>query len=104
MLASNQARGQRGPSDRGQQIHAAVGVLLKARTIHTSPSAENHLRAMAACDGYRRRVETVIDRIRLREVTGRRTGCSRSGWASASALLGDPATVMLAEPVNRLDR
>jgi ABC-2 type transport system ATP-binding protein len=85
-----------------------VGVLLEARAIHTGRSAENHLRVMAATTGIgRRRVNEVIDLVGLREVAGKRAGAFSLGMGQrlgiASALLGDPETVMLDEPVNGLD-
>jgi ABC-2 type transport system ATP-binding protein len=85
-----------------------VGALLEARAIHTGRTAENHLRAMAATTGIgRRRVDEVIDRVGLREVASKRVGGFSLGMGQrlgiASALLGDPATVMLDEPVNGLD-
>jgi ABC-2 type transport system ATP-binding protein len=85
-----------------------VGVLLEARAIHTGRSAENHLRAMAATTGIgRRRVEEVIDLVGLREVASKRAGAFSLGMGQrlgiASALLGDPDTIMLDEPVNGLD-
>jgi len=85
-----------------------VGALLEARAIHTGRSAENHLLAMAATTGIgRRRVEEVIDLVGLREVASKRAGAFSLGMGQrlgiASALLGDPATVMLDEPVNGLD-
>jgi ABC-2 type transport system ATP-binding protein len=85
-----------------------VGALLEARAVHTGRSAENHLRAMAATTGIgRRRVEEVIDLVGLREVARKRAGAFSLGMGQrlgiASALLGDPATVMLDEPVNGLD-
>jgi ABC-2 type transport system ATP-binding protein len=85
-----------------------VGLLLEARAIHTGRSAENHLRAMAATTGIgRRRVQEVIDLVGLREVADKRAGGFSLGMGQrlgiASALLGDPATVMLDEPVNGLD-
>lgn len=92
--------------------HAAplheVGVLLEARAIHTGRSARNHLLAMAATTGIgRRRVDEVIDLVGLNEVAGKRAGAFSLGMGQrlgiASALLGDPATVMLDEPVNGLD-
>ena len=85
-----------------------VGALLEARAVHTGRSAANHLRVMAATAGVgRRRVEEVIDLVGLREVADKRAGAFSLGMGQrlgiASALLGDPATVMLDEPVNGLD-
>jgi ABC-2 type transport system ATP-binding protein len=85
-----------------------VGALLEARAIHTGRSARNHLLAMAATTGIgRRRVDEVIDLVGLHEVAGKRAGKFSLGMGQrlgiASALLGDPATVMLDEPVNGLD-
>ena len=85
-----------------------VGALLEARAVHTGRSATDHLRAMAATGGIgRRRVEEVIDMAGLREVAGQRAGAFSLGMGQrlgiASALLGDPATLMLDEPVNGLD-
>ena len=85
-----------------------VGVLLEARATHTGRSARNHLRALAATTGIgQRRVDEVIDLVGLREVAGKRAGNFSLGMGQrlgiASALLGDPATVMLDEPVNGLD-
>src|ERR1700732_757815 len=52
-----------------------VGALLEARAVHTSRSAANHLRAMAATTGIgRRRVDEVIDLVRLRDVAYHRAG------------------------------
>jgi ABC-2 type transport system ATP-binding protein len=85
-----------------------VGAMLEARAIHTGRSARNHLLAMAATTGIgRRRVDEVIDLVGLHEVADRRAGQFSLGMGQrlgiASALLGDPATVMLDEPVNGLD-
>ncbi|MGI4895597.1 MAG: ATP-binding cassette domain-containing protein [Janthinobacterium lividum] len=85
-----------------------VGALLEARAVHTGRSARNHLLAMAATTGIgRRRVDEVIEMVGLHEVAGRRAGQFSLGMGQrlgiASALLGDPATVMLDEPVNGLD-
>ena len=85
-----------------------VGALLEARAVHTGRSARNHLLAMAATVGIgRRRVDEVIDLVGLHEVAGKRAGKFSLGMGQrlgiASALLGDPATVMLDEPVNGLD-
>jgi ABC-2 type transport system ATP-binding protein len=85
-----------------------VGVLLEARAVHTSRSALNHLLAMAATAGIsRRRVDEVIDLVGLQDVARKRVGAFSLGMGQrlgiASALLGDPATIMLDEPVNGLD-
>jgi ABC-2 type transport system ATP-binding protein len=85
-----------------------VGALLEARAIHTGRSAVNHLLALAQTHGIpRRRVDEVIDLVGLRPVAHRRAGTFSLGMGQrlgiASALLGDPATVVLDEPVNGLD-
>jgi ABC-2 type transport system ATP-binding protein len=85
-----------------------VGLLLEARAIHTGRSARNHLLALAATHGIgRRRVDEVIALTGLQEVAGRRAGGFSLGMGQrlgiASALLGDPAVLILDEPVNGLD-
>jgi ABC-2 type transport system ATP-binding protein len=85
-----------------------VGLLLEARAVHTSRSARNHLRALAATHGIPgSRIEEVIELTGLREVAAKRAGGFSLGMGQrlgiASALLGDPATLILDEPVNGLD-
>ncbi len=87
---------------------AELGILLEARAVHTSRSAYNHLRALAQTNGVpRSRVDEVIELVGLGEVAGKRAGGFSLGMGQrlgiASALLGDPQTVVLDEPVNGLD-
>jgi len=92
--------------------HAAplrqVGALLEARSVHTGRSAANHLLALAQTHGIpQRRVDELIDLVGLRDVAKKRAGQFSLGMGQrlgiASALLGDPQTVILDEPVNGLD-
>jgi ABC-2 type transport system ATP-binding protein len=85
-----------------------VGALLEARAVHTGRSARNHLLALAATSGIpTRRVDDLIDLVGLTDVAGKRVGGFSLGMGQrlgiASALLGDPATLILDEPVNGLD-
>ncbi len=85
-----------------------VGALLEARAVHTGRSARNHLLAMAATAGIgARRVEEVIDMVGLADVASKRVGSFSLGMGQrlgiASALLADPETLILDEPVNGLD-
>jgi ABC-2 type transport system ATP-binding protein len=85
-----------------------VGALLEARSIHTGRSARNHLRALAQTHGIgKARVEELIDLVGLHDVATKRAGKFSLGMGQrlgiATALLGDPQTVMLDEPVNGLD-
>jgi len=85
-----------------------VGVLLEARSIHTGRSARNHLLALAQTHGIpRSRVDELIELVGLDDVARKRAGQFSLGMEQrlgiASALLGDPQTVMLDEPINGLD-
>jgi len=85
-----------------------VGALLEARSVHTGRSAYNHLLALAQTHGIpRRRVNELIDLVGLHDVARKRAGTFSLGMGQrlgiAAALLGDPQTVMLDEPVNGLD-
>jgi ABC-2 type transport system ATP-binding protein len=92
--------------------HAAplheVGALLEARSIHPGRSAFDHLMALAYTHGIpRRRVDEVIEMTGLSAVAKKRAGAFSLGMGQrlgiAAAMLGDPQTVMLDEPVNGLD-
>jgi ABC-2 type transport system ATP-binding protein len=85
-----------------------VGVLLEAKSVHGGRSAFDHLLAQAQTHGIpRRRVDEVIELTGLQSVAKKRAGSFSLGMGQrlgiAAALLGDPATVMLDEPVNGLD-
>ncbi|WP_329303303.1 ATP-binding cassette domain-containing protein [Streptomyces sp. NBC_00659] len=85
-----------------------VGALLEAKSIHPGRSAFDHLMAQAYTHGIpRRRVEEVIELTGLQTVAKKRAGAFSLGMGQrlgiAAALLGDPATIMLDEPVNGLD-
>lgn len=85
-----------------------VGVLLDAKAVHTGRTARNHLRAMAATHGIpRTRVDEVIELTGIGSVAGKRAGKFSLGMGQrlgiAAALLGDPHTLILDEPVNGLD-
>jgi ABC-2 type transport system ATP-binding protein len=85
-----------------------VGALLEAKAVHSGRSAYYHLLSLALTTGIpRRRVDEVIDMVGLRDVARRRVGGFSLGMGQrlgvAAALLGDPATLVLDEPVNGLD-
>lgn len=85
-----------------------VGALLEARAVHTGRSAYNHLLALAQTHGVpRSRVDELIDRVGIREVAKKRVGQFSLGMGQrlgiAAALIADPNTIILDEPVNGLD-
>jgi ABC-2 type transport system ATP-binding protein len=85
-----------------------VGALLEARAVHTGRSARDHLRVLAATHGLgKRRVDEVIDMVGLGAAADRRVGSFSLGMGQrlglGAALLGDPQTLILDEPVNGLD-
>ncbi|WP_432024736.1 ABC transporter ATP-binding protein [Streptomyces parvus] len=105
-------RGRSTVNGRSYATHPApltqVGALLEARSVHPGRSAFNHLTALAHTHGIpRRRVEEVIDIAGLTDAAHRRVKGFSLGMGQrlgiAAALLGDPATVILDEPVNGLD-
>ena len=87
---------------------AELGILLDARSVHPGLSARANLLALARTAGIgRRRVDEVIELAGLGEVAGTRAGGFSLGMGQrlgvAAALLGQPQTVVLDEPVNGLD-
>lgn len=85
-----------------------VGALLDAKAVHTGRTAYNHLLAMAATHGIgKARVQEVIGMTGLESVARKRVGGFSLGMGQrlgiAAAMLGDPATLILDEPVNGLD-
>jgi ABC-2 type transport system ATP-binding protein len=92
--------------------HAAplheVGALLDASSVHPARSAYHHLLALAQTSGIpRSRVDEVVEAVGLEGVARRKAGGFSLGMGQrlgiAAALLGDPDTVILDEPVNGLD-
>jgi ABC-2 type transport system ATP-binding protein len=85
-----------------------VGALLEAKSVHTGRSAYHHLLALAQTHGIpKQRVSELIDLVGLHDVARKRAGQFSLGMGQrlgiAAALLGDPATLILDEPVNGLD-
>ena len=85
-----------------------VGALLEARSVHPGRSAFNHLLFLAQSNGIgRRRVREVLERVGLQDVARKRAGSFSLGMGQrlgiATALLGDPPTLLFDEPVNGLD-
>jgi ABC-2 type transport system ATP-binding protein len=85
-----------------------VGALLEAKAFHPGRTARSHLTALAASNDIpRRRVADVLEITGLAAAADRRAGKFSLGIAQrlgiAAALLGDPAVLLLDEPVNGLD-
>jgi ABC-2 type transport system ATP-binding protein len=85
-----------------------IGALLDAKSIQGGRSAYDHLRWIARAAGLpRTRVDEVLDLVGLGEVAGRKVGGFSLGMSQrlgiATALLGNPETLILDEPVNGLD-
>lgn len=85
-----------------------VGALLDAKYVHPTRSARNHLRAMALTNGIpRARVDEMLELVGIADVADKRVGGFSLGMSQrlgiAAAMLGDPHTLLLDEPVNGLD-
>jgi ABC-2 type transport system ATP-binding protein len=86
----------------------AVGALLEAKSVAPGRSARDHLRVLAATHGIsRKRVDEVIAMTGLEAVAEKRVKGFSLGMGQrlgiATAMLGDPSTLVLDEPVNGLD-
>lgn len=85
-----------------------VGSLLDAGDAHKGRSARNHLRWIAMTHGLSKsRVDEVLQMVGMSEVAKTKVGKFSLGMRQrlglATALLGDPRTVILDEPANGLD-
>jgi ABC-2 type transport system ATP-binding protein len=85
-----------------------AGVVLEAAGFHPGRSGRDHLRVYCTASGYPlSRADEVLDLTGLTGAGGRRVrGYSlgmRQRLALATALLGDPAVLILDEPANGLD-
>lgn len=85
-----------------------VGTLLDASAVHPRRTAYKHLLSIAATHRIgKARVHQVMELAGIDAVAGKRVGGFSLGMKQrlgiASALLGDPRTIILDEPVNGLD-
>lgn len=85
-----------------------AGALLEAKAVHPGRTAYDHLRAMAATHHIPgTRVDEVIELTGLSAVARKRVRGFSLGMGQrlgiAHALLGDPQTVIMDEPINGLD-
>jgi ABC-2 type transport system ATP-binding protein len=85
-----------------------VGAVLEASSFHPGRSARNHLRVVATAAGLPlARADQVLAQVGLVGAARRRVGGFSLGMRQrlglATALLGDPAVLILDEPANGLD-
>ncbi|GAA4986613.1 ATP-binding cassette domain-containing protein [Actinopolymorpha pittospori] len=91
----------------GRPMHE-VGAVLDADAAHPGRTAFHHLACLARSNGIgKARVTAVLERVGLASVAHKRVGGFSLGMRQrlgiAGALLGDPAVILLDEPVNGLD-
>ncbi|MFK3979753.1 ABC transporter ATP-binding protein [Micromonospora sp. NPDC050397] len=94
--------------DRIRRPMREVGAVLDAGAAHPGRTAFHHLACLARSNGIGgARVSAVLERVGLAGVAQKRVGGFSLGMRQrlgiAGALLGDPAVVLLDEPVNGLD-
>ncbi|GAB3615613.1 hypothetical protein GCM10027416_01700 [Okibacterium endophyticum] len=86
----------------------SVGSMLDGSGAHRSRTARNHLAWVARSNGIpKRRVDEALDEVGLSDAARTRVGRFSLGMGQrlglAAALLGEPAALVLDEPVNGLD-
>jgi ABC-2 type transport system ATP-binding protein len=85
-----------------------VGAMIDAKAFHKNRTAKNHLLAIAAAAGLpKSRVNDVLETVGLTGAANKKVGQFSLGMTQrlgiAVALLGEPETLILDEPVNGLD-
>jgi ABC-2 type transport system ATP-binding protein len=85
-----------------------IGAFIDPGAAHGGRSAYHHLLWQAQAGGLpKRRVDEVLELVGLADVAGKKVGGFSLGMQQrlgiASALLGDPSTLLFDEPVNGLD-
>jgi ABC-2 type transport system ATP-binding protein len=94
--------------DRIRRPMHEVGAVLDADAAHPGRTAHHHLACLARSNGIgKARVTAALERVGLASVAHKRVGGFSLGMRQrlgiAGALLGDPAVILLDEPVNGLD-
>lgn len=85
-----------------------LGAMLDAHAVNRARTARNHLQGLAATHGISdTRVDEVLNLVGLASVARKRVGSFSLGMGQrlgiATAILANPTTLMLDEPVNGLD-
>jgi ABC-2 type transport system ATP-binding protein len=86
----------------------SVGAVLESTGFHPARTGRDHLRVVASAARFSAaRIEALLDLVGLASAADRRVGGYSLGMRQrlgiATALLGDPGTVVLDEPANGLD-